>query len=351
MSTLKVLLADLLSKTLAKCGASQKSASRLVQEYDNLEQVGPAPGQPGQQHDKMVRNKLCKRASANEDKNRYCNLFPFDTNVYNFPGSSDKYINASWIDLEEGKGSKYIVTMAPLDPQSFSYNEDSTVPDFWQMCWETKVPAIVMLCTVSPGFAGCSQYFPDSPGSVVKYGDFTVTHVKTVEKTVEGFLTREFTLRKEGETAEHKMTQFHYKAWPNYGVPQLGVTDFVTYVYEQTQGSTAALQSNGSPRLVIHCSGGIGRSGTFLSAFHACCKLRELCDGFGGGGAIEGGEESCGGIFTEDGVCLENTVMKMRTQRHPWMVEGLHQYRVAYEIVIQMIRNQLQLLSGESSDL
>ena len=45
---------------------------------------------------------LCRKATKNEIKNRYCNLFPFDRNLVSLEKEED-YINASWIELPRGK--------------------------------------------------------------------------------------------------------------------------------------------------------------------------------------------------------------------------------------------------------
>ena len=42
-----------------------------------------------------------------------------------------------------------------------------------------------------------------------------------------------------------------------------------------------------------------------------------------------------------DAVSLKETVHFMRLQRHPWMVEGEHQYTLAYQTVIYLLKNQI----------
>ena len=64
----------------------------------------------------------------------------------------------------------YIATMGPTHPDSFSNKlpidfDDGdavdTCPDFWKLCWSTKAQLVIMLCTISSGFRGCSRYFPE----------------------------------------------------------------------------------------------------------------------------------------------------------------------------------------------
>lgn len=62
------------------------------------------------------------------------------------------------------------------------------------------------------------------------------------------------------ETKESReVIQFHYTTWPDFGVPQSPVAflEFLKKVRE-----SGALEPNVGPP-VVHCSAGIGRSGTF----------------------------------------------------------------------------------------
>ena len=125
---------SLLNETIAKRKLKEGSKNSIDDEYNKLEQVPPAPGDPGMQHDVMVEKGikvriivgfewhnlryqfhfsvfieiinlivgLCKKAEKNEIKNRYCNLFPFDRNLVSLEKEED-YINASWIELPKGK--------------------------------------------------------------------------------------------------------------------------------------------------------------------------------------------------------------------------------------------------------
>ena len=66
----------------------------------------------------------------------------------------------------------------------------------------------------------------------------------------------------------------------------------------------------------MHCSGGVGRSGTFLSAFAAMAST------------LWAGAPWPGAEFS-----LLPTVRALRSQRHPMCVEGIAQLGFAYECV------------------
>lgn len=56
--------------------------------------------------------------------------------------------------------------------------------------------------------------------------------------------------------------QFHYTTWPDFGVPA-SPSAFLDFLF--TVRESGALSSNVGPP-VVHCSAGIGRSGTFCLA-------------------------------------------------------------------------------------
>ena len=80
--------------------------------------------------------------------------------------------------------------------------------------------------------------------------------------------------------------------------------------------------------MIVHCSGGIGRSGTFLAAFDAFIRLLNdpIDDRL---------------VDPNGAINLKETVIYMRKTRHPWMVEGIHQYTLAYEIVASLIQDRI----------
>eukprot|EP00092_Neocalanus_flemingeri_P037205 GFUD01040509.1.p1 GENE.GFUD01040509.1~~GFUD01040509.1.p1 ORF type:complete len:368 (+),score=158.64 GFUD01040509.1:72-1106(+) len=308
----------------------------LLKEYMTLEQVGPTPGNPWDQHDAMVRMGMCQAAVKHKEKNRYCNLFPYDTNRVVLEGETD-YINASWVTLP-GVKDKLILTMGPLHPHSYSKDRrtdwdteqsDNTCPQMWSMVAQQEVHMIVMLCAVQEGFTGCSQYFPPQVGEEQVHGGLKVVN-KGEQDRGDGNMVRQLDLGTVGENMVQKVVHMQFTMWPNYGVVENveQLASFVREVYKE------ARKGEGGP-VVVHCSGGVGRSGTFTTLYSIYSMLVD---------------SKHTGVWTEmekylgkDGeLVLEPLVRRLRETRHPWMVEGEQQYRLAYQGCVQLARGVLE---------
>jgi len=186
-------------------------------------------------------------------KNRWTNIIPVDATRVRLrarPGGTD-YINANFIHLGD---VRYIATQAPLS---------NTTDDFWQMCWEQDCRVIVMLCNLTEQKKiRCHRYWPVKVGEECQYGGGVVRLLKTA--TLPGLQLRRFQLT--CSAGVKVITQLHYTEWPDFGVPD--DTEAVRCIAEMFDYYT-----RGGGTGVVHCSAGIGRTGTFI-AIHAC--LREL---------------------------------------------------------------------------
>lgn len=174
------------------------------------------------------------------------------------PGCST-YINANHVTL--GDDERYICTQAPLP---------STCDDFWRMCWEQDCRVIVMLCNLTERKkVRCHRYWPVKAGETQHYGGVAVALVKAA--TLPGLQLRRFQLLCGG--VARIVTQLHYTEWPDFGVPD--DTDTVRCIVEMYDYYT-----RGGGTGIVHCSAGIGRTGSFV-AIHACLRAlqrRGACD-------------------------------------------------------------------------
>ncbi|KAK3088574.1 hypothetical protein FSP39_020754 [Pinctada imbricata] len=130
-----------------------------------------------------------------------------------------------------------------------------TVDDFWTMIWQEDVATIVMLTNLrESGKRKCHQYWPNED-DVMDSRDLQITCTK--EKKYNDFTLRYFTVADEIEDEERQIVQYHYTSWPDHGVPEaLGLQQFHQVVMKNTSKSQGPL--------LVHCSAGIGRTGTYI---------------------------------------------------------------------------------------
>ncbi len=132
---------------------------------------------------------------------------------------------------------------------------------FWLLVWQQRSNAVLMLNRVfEKGQLKCHQYWPQEQGDTMTFEDVGL-ELQTVHSVPgDHYTVRKFRLA-DVATGEHREIQhFHYTTWPDFGVPQCPDT-FLEFL-GAVRGSGALAEDVGPA--VIHCSAGIGRSGTFV---------------------------------------------------------------------------------------
>lgn len=87
------------------------------------------------------------------------------------------------------------------------------------------------------------------------------------------YTKRVFRLTDTESTDSREVTQFHYNTWPDFGIPSspLSFLQFLKQVRD-----SGALSPEVGPA-IVHCSAGIGRSGTFCLV-DSCLVLVSQCE-------------------------------------------------------------------------
>ncbi|CAI8052146.1 Receptor-type tyrosine-protein phosphatase S [Geodia barretti] len=213
------------------------------EEYESLA-VGPLAVH-------QVSQMLC-----NKQKNRFANIYPYDDSrvvLEEIPGvlGSD-YINASWINGYKHPNA-YIASQGP---------KMSTVGDFWRMVWQYKVDHIVMVTGLCEGGrTKCERYWSEEVGGTVEVEEANLKATTTSITTHRDFVVRTMTLKKTTQSDEQPLavTQHHFTSWPDHGVPRFA-TSFISFLRRVQKAHN---KDSGVP-LVVHCSAGVGRTGTFI---------------------------------------------------------------------------------------
>ncbi|XP_072013012.1 tyrosine-protein phosphatase non-receptor type 2-like isoform X2 [Amphiura filiformis] len=201
----------------------------------------------------------------NKALNRYRDVSPYDHTRVKLQGGISDYINASLVQLPN-VNRRYILTQGPLP---------HTISHFWQMVWEQNSKAVIMLNNViEKGTVKCAQYFPkgeDSGGDDVLNCEESNLHVNLLKEEDFGYyLVRTLVVEdvKSGEAKE--VLQFHYNRWSDFSVPK-SPDAFLRFLHHIRK--SGSLDDNVGPP-VIHCSAGIGRSGT-LCLVDTCLLMIE----------------------------------------------------------------------------
>uniref|UniRef100_A0A674MCD8 Tyrosine-protein phosphatase non-receptor type n=1 Tax=Takifugu rubripes TaxID=31033 RepID=A0A674MCD8_TAKRU len=226
-------------------GESEKSKAGFWEEFDALQK----------QEAKVKKSREEGQRPENKSKNRYKNILPFnDTRVIlknadpNVVGSD--YINANYLrnTLWESTSQKvYIASQGCLA---------STVSDFWQMVWQENTRVIVMTTReVEKGRNKCVPYWPDSEGPK-DVGQYVVTI--NSEREASDYKVR--VLKMCPPQNSRIIWHYQYISWPDHGVPEEpgGVLSFLAQVNAKQDEFAKA-----GP-MIIHCSAGIGRTGTIV---------------------------------------------------------------------------------------
>jgi len=194
------------------------------------------------------------------------------------------------------------------------------------MVWEQNSRMILMMCeTMEKGSNKCAQYWPLFS---LKNSDLNFNNGLSVKITKETQLDfnlteRKFLLKCENEIENREITQLHFRNWPDHGTPNIENTyDTFKLINEKLENYFESY--NKKNPVIIHCSAGVGRTGTLISIynihyiFRRCLEMKK--------------ETIVINVF--------NIVRKLKEQRF-WMVQTYSQYEMIYSFLNIFIRKNL----------
>ncbi|KHJ93274.1 Protein-tyrosine phosphatase [Oesophagostomum dentatum] len=249
-------------------------------------------------------------------RNRYRDILPYDCNRVQLSSTDDNpsgYINASFIKLPKGR-TEFIAAQAPLT---------TTLEEWWKMVDEQHVVLIVMLCKlVEMSKVKCERYWPSEVGKSLIFGCYEITLESEERFTDDDYLMRQLKMnnQKTGET--RVISQLHYREWPDHGCPS-GETQLLNMIRKM-----AELNENSTAPVLVHCSAGVGRTGTIISVNY----IREM---------IESEELQSLDLF--------QLVMNLRRQRAS-MVQTQDQYQFVHKCVAHYCRERLGIPHPQPED-
>lgn len=261
------------------------------QEFDYLYGLIDTDNNHKQQLDKMNGN--C----------RYANIITYQKNRVTL--KTKRFINASWIHIP----FKYffIATQGPLP---------HTIEDFWTMCYDYKVSCIIMLCNLKENNVDkCANYW-----DVNNLNYFEIK--KLEEKEENGLCHRSLELTNKITKKKINLRQIQLLCWDDHTALHYNyfnkIIDMINLINSY----------NNKMSVVVHCSAGVGRTGTFICMFNLYYEIIQQIQ-----------EKNSGEISFS----IMNLVRKMKEMRM-FSIENLDQLSLLYDFAnyILLIHNNKQ---------
>nr|XP_029134862.1 LOW QUALITY PROTEIN: receptor-type tyrosine-protein phosphatase eta [Labrus bergylta] len=269
----------------------------FAEEFEDLKAVGTG------------QSKTTALTLENKPKNRYNNVLPYDSSrvklsiVHGSP--YEDYINANYMPGYNSR-KEYIAAQGPLP---------HTVNEFWRMIWEKNVQTLVMLTRCNEqGRVKCEQYWEHG---TKHYENIIVTETSKIP--LKDWTIRDFRLKNVKTAETRSLRHFHLTAWPDHGVPE---TTELLISFRHLVREHMDQYSRHSPA-VVHCSAGVGRTGTFIAIDHLIFQIER-----------------------ENMVDVFGIVHDLRMHR-PLMVQTEDQYVFLHQCAIDIIRSR----TGTNVDL
>lgn len=252
-------------------------------------------------------------------RNRYGDVSPYDHSRVRLARDDIDYINASLVKSPKADRA-YILTQGPLP---------DTAGHFWLMVWEQNSRAILMLNSIiEKGHVKCHQYYPlgeeneDEEEKVFEDVGLKVTYITELEARYH-YTARVYQLQDLRSQESKQVIQFHYTAWLDFAVPESGA--FLDFLFAVR--NSGALDDADCPP-VIHCSAGIGRSGTFC-LIDTCLILIQRQNSM-------------------EGISVIDILMEMRRYRMG-LIQTPQQLRFSFEAIIDGAKQLLDIPATSSN--
>lgn len=268
----------------------QDSGYRFADEYERLVELSP-------QYPSDV-----ARHPANSKKNRFTNIHPFDKSRVPLSVIGDdeqtSYINASFVKGCNAE-REYIAAQGP---------NALTVNDFWRMIWEHDVKIIIMLTQLVEGNKKkCERYWPED-NKEHSYGSVQVRKESSAERS--DFILTDLKIKSDDSSKWRNVRHVFFTAWKDHGTPES--PDTLIRFVRTCQGMFGP-RGGAQPPILVHCTAGVGRTGTFI-ALDMCLQKLEV----------------------EDDIDIFHLIMDLRENRR-CMVQNEKQYTYLYHCVDTII--------------
>ena len=233
-------------------------------------------------------------------ENRYPDIIAKSSSqvILNNINCKNSYINANniYLNIDSNNNKQhFIVCQAPIE---------STMMKHWLMIWEQKSSLSIMLTDlIENNIKKADQYWPNINQSKT-FGSIKVKCIEEKDLVKSIDMIEKYKLRKFSILCNNKIHyhyHIHYTNWSDGSTPNNSNEIYSLIKFTQ-------IYKNKNNPIIIHCSAGIGRSGTFL----ACYCIHQY---------IKNSLPSIPNI--------KNLILNMRVQRFG-MIQTVYQYEFIY---------------------
>ncbi|KAF7116571.1 hypothetical protein CNMCM5793_005052 [Aspergillus hiratsukae] len=271
------------------------------------------------------------------------------------------YVNANYMKAEYSN-KRYIATQAPV-PETFD--------DFWRVIWEQDVRLVVSLTAeIERGQVKCHRYWESGNYGPLRVNNFSERRIpmkasganknrpqstqslsdSSEETSDPCIIVRHFGLSHSAFPFQplREVTQLQYPYWPDFGTTSqpshlLQLVDECNAVIRATSNTgfdnREAMPAEHRP-VLVHCSAGCGRTGTFCTVDSVLDMLKRQRSArkTESQGIIERPDTEW--IYNDNLDLIAKTVADFRTQR-PSMIQNLSQFVLCYESVLEWVVVQM----------
>ena len=263
--------------------------------------------------DETHKNNFIKVGNKGTKINRHNDILPYKYNAVPLDlniseKNLENYINASYINDPIRKESKlFIATQGPLK---------ETIPSFWKMIYNHKTKLVIMLSSNLEEIDGRSAiYWPKEKENPLNFqeNNLCIKLISQDEIIPNSLIIKKFLINDDLE-----VKQIHIVCWPDHGMPRdqnlaIEIVDtMINYIKIERE------EENRGP-IVVHCSAGVGRTGTVIAIYVIVLCLEYL---------KKMKKPLIMNIF--------NVVRKLREQRYS-LVTDTEQYKFIYDYCLNWI--------------
>lgn len=268
------------------------------------------------------KNNFIKVGNKGTKINRHNDILPYNFNAVPLnlniqEKNIDNYINASYIDGPIKKEQNlFIATQGPLK---------ETIPSFWKMIYNHKIKLVIMLSSKLEEAEGRNAiYWPKEKNKPMIFNEKSAEDkikIEFIEK--EELIKDAVDLKKFKVNDDLEVKQMHILCWQDHGMPNdhnLSNNIFyqmINYIKKEREESKAPI--------VVHCSAGVGRTGTVIAIYLIIYCLEYL---------KKLGKPLIMNVF--------NVVRKLREQRYS-SVTDIEHYKFIYDFALYWIRKNYPL--------